>query len=203
MTSIHITPWSVFIQALKNMTSARKGNWSHAIRVTLLVVSIGYGAFGLYYFSPETKDFATDYPAYELLKSAQGTLIEVRTRRTSYLTLLGSDKSVIPIRTNYTLTAPLRTAGFYDEKHDFVPRHVHIRWFLLPGTKWAWVAELDVGEKILISYEQRKLNFLESARIRSSQQKESFVAALIGLVVLVWFLVEAYLQLKQRNTHGK
>lgn len=195
--SIRITPWQVLIQAAKNMTAARKGDWGHAFRVVLFLGSIGYGWLGLYVYGPEAGDYSYEYPTYAQLESAQGMLTEVRTRRTSYLVLLVGNESAIPLKTNFTLTNPLRDAGFYDAQHNFVRQQVQIRWFEMPVTKWAWVAELKFKGETLVSYEQRRLDFATSARIRETLNNEYLVAIVIGLVVLVWYLVEAYRQIKK------
>lgn len=216
VTSGRVNLTGVLLRALKNATSPRKGDWGHAIRVLLLLVGASYGWFGLYHGKASRDDFRTAYPAYEQLETATGMLIEERTRKTSYLLLevtdkpatpkvvrsrLVTDKPVLPIITNYTLTNILDDMGWATRGDPITPHFVSIKYFRLPSN-WVWVAELEYNGKILLDYERRKSDFYISREIRSNSDRRSLIALLLAVAATIWIIFEAYVQMKRENRDG-
>lgn len=213
VTSGRVNLTGVLLRALKNATSSRKGDWGHAFRVLLLLVGASYGWFGLYHGKASRDDFHSAYPAYEQLETASGMLVEESTRRTSYLLLevtdkpaapklvgsrLVTDKPVLPIVTNYTLTDILYDMGWATRGYPITPHFVSIKYFRLPSN-WVWVAELKYDGKILLDYERRKSGFLVFREIQKDRDRRSVIALLLAVAASIWIVFEAYIQVKREN----
>lgn len=207
-----ITLWGVVLRTAANLFSSRKGDWWHAIRVMIVIAGIGYGGFGLYYGETDRVDLNSDYPRYEQLQIATGMLIRVHTRRTNFLLLevTGLPKApvmnnhqiitknpVIHILSDFTLYNPLERLGWF-KNGEFIPHFVTIKYFYLSSGR-ACVAELVSSGKILINYEQRRIDFDTRHSIQDRLDKECIAAILMGILALTWMFFEAHKQLKREG----
>jgi|GEM_PF-6182021 len=202
-------------RALKNMTSSRKGDWGHVLRVMMILCGLCYGCFGLFWGTSDREDFMFDYPSYEALKTASGMLLEVRTRRTSSLVLevdesssspvirdgqLITTKIVIPFVSDFSLREPLEALG-WERQYDIAPHFVSVKYFLLPSGRY-WLAELSADKEVVLDYENRKSGFSMRREMRQGLDMEYIFALFIGAAAFAWMLVEAGRQLKREALHG-
>lgn len=202
-------------RALKNMITPRKGDWGHALRVMAILGCLGFGGGGLLFGAFDRNDLMFDYPPYEVLKTATGMLLEVRTRRTSTLLLevdeipsspvirdsqLTTNKPVIRFVSDFTLRKPLETLG-WEAQGDIEPRFVSVKYFSLPSGRY-WLAELCAGKEVVLNYENRKAGFAARREMRRSLDMECIVALLIGISAFAWMLFEARSQLKRESVYG-
>jgi len=201
-------------RALKNMISPRKGGWGHALRVMAILSGLGFGGFGLLFGSADRNDLSLDYPPYETLKTATGMLLEVRTRRTSYLVLevddvpsspvvrdhqLITSKPVIAFVSDFTVRKPLKSLG-WEVQNNIAPHFVSAKYFSLPSGRH-WLAELGVGKEVVLNYEDRKTGFATRREMRWSLDTECMFALFMGISAFAWVLVEARSQLRRESAY--
>lgn len=205
----------IVMRVVSNLTSSRKGNWWHAIRVISILTGFTYGIFGLHYGKLDRADVNVEYPRYDDLKIVTGVLTKKYTRRTSFFVLNVVDiptsqgvndlqavtkNSTINILSDFTLFEPIERLG-WGANGDFSPHFVTVKYFTLPSQR-VWVADLASGGDILINYEQRKIDFYTRRSIRNRLDMEYVAAILLATMVLVWMFFEARKQLKQGEQNG-
>ncbi len=223
MTLKRITLWAVLHRALKNATSSRKGDWGHAIRVMLVLAGMGYGGFGLYHGTPDRGDFNSAYPSYEQLESATGMLVQGRNRRFSYYLFeptekpyipvfrngrLMTDKPVLYVEDDYTLSQPFEEWGWYgkwagygDDNYNLIPHFVTIKYFRMQSGA-IWIAELSNRGHLLLDYEHREKGFALRKQDQYELDRSSAIVLLLAVLALTWIVFEAYAQLKRENQDG-
>lgn len=206
----------VVMRVISNLTSSRKGNWRHATRVIIILTGFTYGIFGLHYGKLDRADVNVEYPRHDELKIATGFLTKKHTRHTSFYVLnivniptsqgvndprTVTKNSIINILSDFTLSKPIEQLG-WEANGEFTPHLVTVKYFILPSQR-AWIADLVSDGRVLINYEQRKIDFYTRRSIRNRLDMEYVAAILLATMALVWMYVEARKQLKQgeRNSN--
>lgn len=124
-------------------------------RLIFLVCAPCIVIFGLVMFGTHYEKSATPFPAFEQLHADSGTLERVATQRSVvFLLFKGDDGKQIWFNNEYRALQDM-----YGFRHGDVIK-VKVWWFPLKHANYAQIAQLEVHEARVLSYQEAKENFI-------------------------------------------
>lgn len=170
------------------------GSKPYRIRLVIFYLGLLWMALGYLSHSDGIREISTICPAYSELNEDVGMLGKWRDGRIMRLRLMRTDGTQINFDDEFTIYRVIKSEWFSEEKS--VP--VALKWFKLP-TGRAWISELSINGKQVVSYDQRCKDLNELGRYHN----KLFAIDFISLAIAFFMIILEARSLKHNYIRGK